>query len=359
MAEHSDRELEHAADFRNRIHAEALEKVKAVRPDVRAVVDRCAVEAYFQQVWDYPGSWYTTVAVPEEAGSRKKLIDTIVKDTLEQYRNRPPERTPPREGKRLDVRHYEYEKLFTVAVDQAARRCTIVGRDDRGRYILEIYEEYNLGSAVGSASEYYVLNETEYRRYADKALANGSITPEDHARLCAAQSEAAVQEKASEHEDDPYFAVLADYPRSVIDYSILPADPKRIQGSEEHRRALDWASRKLDTDEEYPLLFDVRRAKGRRIGIEELFTAERPEDRLTYRKAFREPPHLTDYSDADFDRVNAALFPKGTEGLEIYEWTTDWSSYFDDGHEWWGALCLTVFDRALGRFAVIMASATD
>lgn len=353
MAEYSERELEHAADFRERIHAEALEKVKAVRPDIRSVVDRYPVEAYFQQVWDYPGKWYTAVAVPEEAGSRKQLIDTIVKDTLDRSRGQAAERTPPCGGKKLDVKHYEYEKLFTVSADQAARRCTVVGRDDKGRFILESYEEYNIGSAVGSVSEYYVLTDAEYRRYAGKALASGSMTPEEHARLCGTQAEAA------EREDDPFFEVLERYPRCVIDYCILPADPKRIQGCEEHRRALDQACRRLPVDEDYPLLLDVRRAKGRRIGADELFTTERPEDRLTYRKAFLDPPHRNGYTDADFDRVNAALFPKGTEGLEVYEWTTDWSSYFDEGHEWWGALCLTVYDRALGRFAVIMASATD
>ncbi len=66
-----------------------------------------------------------------------------------------------------------------------------------------------------------------------------------------------------------------------------------------------------------------------------------------------------DYTDADFDRLNAALFPKGTDGLEVYRWTTDWSNYFDDGHEWWGTLCLTVYDKRMGRYAVILASATD
>ncbi|MBP5293222.1 MAG: hypothetical protein J6023_03735 [Clostridia bacterium] len=57
--------------------------------------------------------------------------------------------------------------------------------------------------------------------------------------------------------------------------------------------------------------------------------------------------------------MNRALFPKGTSGLEVYEWTTDWSDYFDDGHEWWGAVCYTVYDKLLERFVVIMASATD
>ena len=39
--------------------------------------------------------------------------------------------------------------------------------------------------------------------------------------------------------------------------------------------------------------------------------------------------------------------------------TVDGAEYFDEGHEWWGALCLTVYDETLDRFAVIMASATD
>ena len=57
--------------------------------------------------------------------------------------------------------------------------------------------------------------------------------------------------------------------------------------------------------------------------------------------------------------MNATLFPNGTDKLEVYEWTTDWSDYFDEGHEWWGALCLTVYDQTLERFVIIMASATD
>ncbi len=80
---------------------------------------------------------------------------------------------------------------------------------------------------------------------------------------------------------------------------------------------------------------------------------------LNYRRAFLCPPQESRYTGKDFARVNAALFPQGTDGLEVYVWTTDWSDYFDEGHEWWGALCLTVYDSSMGRFAVIMASATD
>ena len=59
------------------------------------------------------------------------------------------------------------------------------------------------------------------------------------------------------------------------------------------------------------------------------------------------------------DQVNALLFPAGADDLEVYRWTTDWSNLFDDGREWWGTLCLTVYDWTLERFTVIMASATD
>lgn len=37
--------------------------------------------------------------------------------------------------RKLDAKRYRYEKLFTVKLDQNARSCTVVGRDDEGRYI--------------------------------------------------------------------------------------------------------------------------------------------------------------------------------------------------------------------------------
>jgi len=80
---------------------------------------------------------------------------------------------------------------------------------------------------------------------------------------------------------------------------------------------------------------------------------------LNYRKAFLYPPHENSYTGKDFVRVNSVLFPNGTDELEVYRWTTDWSEYFDAGREWWGTLCLTVYEKNLNRFVVIMASATD
>ena len=81
-AAYSDGDLKSAAEFREQIHAEALRRVRQFRPEVTAVIDRYSVESYFQQHWDYPGAWYTIVAIPESAGSREALIETIVRDTL-------------------------------------------------------------------------------------------------------------------------------------------------------------------------------------------------------------------------------------------------------------------------------------
>ncbi|MBQ6292796.1 MAG: DUF2087 domain-containing protein [Lachnospiraceae bacterium] len=83
---YSESNLADAAEFRERIHAQALELVRLTRPEVTEVVDRYPVEAYFQQHWDYPGAWYTIVAIPERVKSREALIDTIVRDTLAKYR---------------------------------------------------------------------------------------------------------------------------------------------------------------------------------------------------------------------------------------------------------------------------------
>lgn len=81
--------------------------------------------------------------------------------------------------------------------------------------------------------------------------------------------------------------------------------------------------------------------------------------RIPYWYAFLEPPCRSGYKPADFVRINSALFPHGTALLEVFEWSTDWSDYFDDGREWWGTGCWSVYDPQLDRFTVIMASETD
>ena len=160
--------------------------------------------------------------------------------------------------------------------------------------------------------------------------------------------------------DEAFRSLIAEYPDLVIDYCIVKNEDAGV-GLGAHRKALARACRELFADENDGAIwrYDVGKADAEKIDVDDLFSQDHPEKGVNYRKAFLYPPHENDYSGKDFVRVNSALFPSGTDGLEVYKWTTDWSEYFDDGHEWWGTLCLTVFDKSLDRFVVILASATD
>ncbi|MBQ9429510.1 MAG: hypothetical protein IJU41_08210 [Clostridia bacterium] len=259
MPNYSEQDLQHASAFRAEIHREALERVKAVYPDADHVVDAYPAEAYFQQVWDYPGTWYTVVGTPPGAGGRKELMETIVRQTLEAYR------------------------------------------------------------------------QTETAR-----------------------------------SGEPFDRLIAQYPDLVCEYCLVDAgDPDAkannlfpYRGADSHRLALECAASKL-FEGGRAWSYDTKAARCRKLSGKGLFAPTGSDNWLNYRKAFLCPPHPNGYTDADFDRVNALLFPGGAKSLEVYRWTTDWSEYFDEGHEWWGALCLTVYDKTLDRFVVILASASD
>jgi len=80
---------------------------------------------------------------------------------------------------------------------------------------------------------------------------------------------------------------------------------------------------------------------------------------VPYWYALMEPVHGGRNKPEDFKQVNGVLFPNGADALDIYEWTTDWSDFFDDGHEWYGACCWSVYDKTLDRYVVMLVSATD
>ena len=203
--------------------------------------------------------------------------------------------------------------------------------------------------------------------------------------------------------DDPFYGILEEYDDLVVEYVLL-SNEQSYAGYMSHKFAVLFAMLKIierDIDCELrcdgfrldmiPWSLDMGKAKAQPIDAASLlhmpeikridcygnrfYDSDWPTDndggQIPYWYAFLEPPHGTGpvkengktirkaYGQEDFEIVNRALFPQGTDELEAYEWTTDWSNYFDDGHEWWGAACWSVYDKKMDRYAVIMASATD
>ena len=196
--------------------------------------------------------------------------------------------------------------------------------------------------------------------------------------------------------NDPIYELIGKYDRCIIDYCLIEDDTPH-QGKRSHKDALLFAmlkviERDIDDrvrsdiqygkeaqDEPFPWNLDIRKAQAHQIDpaallrVPEILWTDRvgrryydcglPDplkgEQIPYWYAFWETPQPSGYGPDDFRKVNSILFPAGTAELEVYEWTTDWSSYFDDGHEWWGTACWSIYDRRMHRYIVIMASTTD
>ncbi len=198
--------------------------------------------------------------------------------------------------------------------------------------------------------------------------------------------------------NDDFYRIAGEYDRLAVDYCLM-ANDGQYRGYESHKTAVSFAMQtiiKRNCDAELDgvsmsswisdiekasaeeisssLFFFVPEITGRDAKGNLIFGGSAPANDggpVPYWYAFLKPPHGTvpvvkngvtvrkRYGVEDFEIVNRALFPHGLAGLVIYEWSTDWSSYFDAGHEWWGASCWSIYDKVAERFAVIVASATD
>lgn len=191
----------------------------------------------------------------------------------------------------------------------------------------------------------------------------------------------------------------SEYPSvGEVNYNLL-CDDKPYEGMRSHREALrvvfDWLAEKSIEDIENvrrmfgdgladrlsPLVYDIDKAQPSPLDPQKFFCCPnvvkidyygnihydaewRPNDdnigtTVPYWYALMEPVQGRRNKPDDFKKVNEALFPNGTDALDIYEWTTDWSDFFDAGHEWYGACCWSVYDKTLNRYAVMLVSATD
>jgi hypothetical protein len=95
-------------------------------------------------------------------------------------------------------------------------------------------------------------------------------------------------------------------------------------------------------------------------------------DDLDFTRAFCLPPyglvsqsegrgwHALSQSDVGelFESVVNEVLRSPDSTTEIWKWSTDWSTYFDAGREWWGTACWTL---ATGDDAIVavLASSTD
>lgn len=202
----------------------------------------------------------------------------------------------------------------------------------------------------------------------------------------------------TEIKDTAISELLNRYDRCVIEYSFL-SDDRPYRGVDSHREALEQAmiltaqrndEKAVRVGELFgeeleqklkPWIYDTYAAEATKIDpaqflyVPDVLRTDRngtvfydtdcdPENdgfegTIPYWYAFLEPPHGSGYAPDDLRKINSMLFPDGPDGLEIYEWTTDWSDYFDDGHEWWGAACWSIYDAHRERYTVMLASATD
>ena len=183
-----------------------------------------------------------------------------------------------------------------------------------------------------------------------------------------------------------------------VDYHLL-YDDKPYEGIKSHREALhlvfdslveqdieDKENARIMSDDDLadrirPLIYDVDKAKPSPLDPKVFFYCPNivktdyygnvfydagwePNDEnfgttVPYWHALMEPVYGRRNRPEDFKTVNEVLFPNGTEDLDIYEWTTDWSDFFDAGHEWYGSCCWSVYDKTRSRYVVMLVSATD
>ena len=82
-----------------------------------------------------------------------------------------------------------------------------------------------------------------------------------------------------------------------------------------------------------------------------------------YKTAFFLPPHglggPMDTQMGIFMSINKHVLGIEPQRAEIFSWSTDWSSYFEAGLEFWGAFMWTIRPIDTDRIVVVGASCTD
>nr|WP_288497880.1 hypothetical protein [uncultured Pseudomonas sp.] len=170
----------------------------------------------------------------------------------------------------------------------------------------------------------------------------------------------------------------------VFDFVVTTLDPTATPGEAEHRQAVAllfesiqerariWQQKQIAQDARYAnhrwpeWTADLGQARSQPLtndAIRELAS----ENGLLCRN-FRNPPYGTPLQVADFREWLHMLRLYPDEQLQVFDWVGDahedpqrsaWSDYFDDGKEWWGIWCLTLYNPRRRTLSALAASATD
>lgn len=161
------------------------------------------------------------------------------------------------------------------------------------------------------------------------------------------------------------------YSRLALDYVVFSTD--EYEGVETHKNAVIRAIEIIN--ERYGSDYDIaaEEMKAMPCEMDELlklpddayYNRRQKRDRgfdipdvIPYWYAFLEPPYTVPYLTSDFIEFNDVLFPNKND-VEVYRWNDNFSSYFDDGKEWWGTGLWSAYDKSEGIMVIIGASLTD
>nr|WP_288453919.1 hypothetical protein [uncultured Pseudomonas sp.] len=170
----------------------------------------------------------------------------------------------------------------------------------------------------------------------------------------------------------------------VFDFVVTTLDPTATPGEAEHRQAVAllfesiqerariWQQKLIAQDARYAnhrwpeWTADLGQARSQPLTNDAI--RELASENGLLCSNFRDPPYGTQLQVADFREWLHMLRLYPDEQLQVLDWVGDaqedpqrsaWSDYFDDGKEWWGIWCLTLYNPRRRTLSALAASATD
>lgn len=133
------------------------------------------------------------------------------------------------------------------------------------------------------------------------------------------------------------------------------------------RWAIEHHSDELPIERFFRVTWDSSVLTGNRASFVEFWGTDdvEPKNPIAdgFKTAFLDPPYgLSEPWEQRlklFQEITSTLLGGDLPGAEIFSWSTNWSNYFDAGHEWWGAFYWTLRSENAAEFVVIAGSTTD